>query len=449
MLPERKKEVQTGLNLIRKALKGDYGCTGSIPKTLAGTVATIKNAERWSKVSATSFGGSQIIIDKLQQKRKECKIGGFPERVCLAYEIWRIAILANADPSYRLAKQYLPQHKAINDTYMGWGGICHSDLTAYARMGMDLPASTFPGAPLYKANGDKWMWDDVMTYAYGRDSKYFKTYKEAGVSVLAELVKLNSEGIVSGLSTKEYNWSDRHNQAWGLWSCQIADQTDYELATQRLNESSGVLDDYINDIFRADATRTDGTLGSGFLYTFGDSTNINPNDFPASVISKTGFQNQWLDATNYFSNISRSNVKGMARNGILYDNGGTQPEYTLEELVKIFKTGSQPSINEPVTAIISSIVVLIGVIVSAVVSIVDISKDAEKEAGLIDPSKSDMSNFNPLGNGSLTSQNDWIPGGGGSGSEKNMMLLAGAGLLGAAAFMGNNKSKKKKKKKKK
>lgn len=453
MLPERKKEVLTGLKLIRKALKGDYSCTGLIPKTLAGTVATIKNAEKWSKVAANSFGGSQIKIDKLEKERQKCRIGAFPERVCLSYEMWRIATLTNTNPSVRLAKQYLPQQYDINYSYLGWGGVCESDLTKAAREGYVLTSSFYfpnsPFAPLYKANGDEWKWEDVLTYAYGRESKYFKNYNQVGDQVLAELRKLDTEGIVHGLSYKEYEKSKLHEGAYGLWSCDINSQTDYELTMERLNNSSGVLDAYINDIFRADVTNQNGTLGSAFLYTFHDGTNVNPNDFPFTVISKAGFQDQFLDATNYFSNISRSSVKGLARNGILYDMGGEQPEYTLEELVKIFKSDA-PSINVPgVAETITLIIMIVGFVVGVVTQIVEQIRLGEAQAAAIDLAKKDLARFNPLGPGKLTSPNDWIPGGGnGNGNnddddDKNMLLLAGAGLLGAAALMGSGEKKNK------
>lgn len=449
MLPERKKEVLTGLKLIRKALKGDYSCAGLIPKTLAGTVATIKNAEKWSKVAANSFGGSQIKIDKLEKERQKCRIGSFPERVCLSYEMWREAELTATNPSVRIAKQYLPQKYDINRNYQGWGGVCApNDLTVFGEI--DFEVATIPtmwgDAKNFHANGDNWTWGEIVTYAYGRNSKYFKNYNQVGDQVLAELRKLDTEGIVHGLSYKEFS----HGKVgeYGNWSCDINSQTDYELTMERLNNSSGVLDAYINGIFRADVTNQNGTLGSAFLYTFHDGTNVNPNDFPFTVISKAGFQDQFLDATNYFSNISRSSVKGLARNGILYDMGGEQPEYTLEELVKIFKSGS--SINYPgVAETITLIIMIVGFVVGVITQIVEQIRLGEAQAAAIDLAKKDLSRFNPLGPGKLTSPNDWIPGGGnGNGNnddedDKNMLLLAGAGLLGAAALMGSGEKKNK------
>ncbi len=71
MQPEKKKDADIGIDLIRKALKGDFSATGQrIPDTLAGTLIKIITAEQWNNIPANNFGFMESQLSKLKVRKQ-------------------------------------------------------------------------------------------------------------------------------------------------------------------------------------------------------------------------------------------------------------------------------------------------------------------------------------------------------------------------------------------
>ena len=72
MQPKKKKDAQIGIDLIRRALKGDFSASrGNIPNTLAGTISKIKIAENWNRIPANNFGFMEKQIHEIKNQEKK------------------------------------------------------------------------------------------------------------------------------------------------------------------------------------------------------------------------------------------------------------------------------------------------------------------------------------------------------------------------------------------
>jgi hypothetical protein len=460
MQPQKKKDAEIGINLIRRALKGDFSASrGNIPKSLAGTIAKIKTAENWNKIPANNFGFMEKQIHEIKKQEKKrlnkANIGAinFPQRVCLNNALWYLALPndiqnTNTFPDKIYSKpsfNYLPNDE-IDKNHDGWGGICKRKVGDWKFRNSDY----FLGAlnkeyytnPSYT---NRAKFGDYVFFHYGRESEYRQTYNQSYTPVNIEFDKLINENIMQGPHTWSPAWTYQDmvaNQNYGRYSVAIQSQSDYEIAMERLNGASGVLDAYINDIFRADNT-VNGTMGSGLIYSFLSNTGKPMNSFPNATLTKMGFQEQFIDSTQFFSNISRNSIMGMARNGILFDNAGEQPEQTLKYLLSIYD-GTNSNINAVcagacialVTAIIAAIVTLTTKIIDAVAQ----GNKASQEASKIDSYAKDQANFQPLGMSKMLNENDWLPEQfKGEEGKKNIALFLGAIGLGAYALTQDKK----------
>jgi hypothetical protein len=166
-------------------------------------------------------------------------------------------------------------------------------------------------------------------------------------------------------------------------------------------------------------------------------------------LSKLGFQNQFLDASSGYSGVSRTNIQGLARNGVLYDNGGKQPEITLEQLFAIYENPA--SINCPMCPIIAAIVAIVGAIMGAIGGAVDKGNKAEAKAREIDTALTDTARLSRLGPSLMPEQGDFTPTlGGGGGNNNNTGTssispgLVLGGLAAGALLLRKKKGKKKK-----
>lgn len=458
MQPEKKKDAQVGIDLIRKALKGDFSASGqSIPDSLAGTISKIRTAERWNTIPANNFGfmESQLSAIKVRKQKelKKASVGSlnFPSRNCLEQAMWYMASpeimncsgnKCQVKPSFNFGT-----NDPIQKSHDGWGGICKvgrwqiKDFT-YA-VGVQKQyymnaAKTIPAT-----------YGDMTFFHYGRESKYRQNYNTCYQQVDAEFQKLIDEGVFDGGNAghKWEAWSYNkmvNNQVYGRYSVHIQDKLSYEAAMERLNASSGVLDAYIQDIFRADNT-VDGTMGSGLVYSFLPSTGKPMNGFPVTTLTKMGFQDQFIDSAQFFSNCSRSSIMALARNGVLYDNGGNQPEKTLKYLLSLYDgTNTQANVNcmGACTSIILAIIAAVVTITTAVISAVQQGQMAEEQAGNIDTMQKDSAMFQPLTESKMLNENDWLPDVfKGEEGKKNIALVLGALGLGAYAMLSDDKKK--------
>jgi|TARA_R110000824_G_C15231140_1_gene678581 hypothetical protein len=509
MVPRKSKLATKGIELINKALQGNFTPTGVIPEELSGTIHKIKMAEKQGNRSAMSFGINQETKNILLKRRKEderlSQISGFPSRVCLERSLWlprkmdQQAMRDNPslDGIQWLQDDFYPV-ESMYDSVAGsnWAGTCTGyDLgngdwqqaTVSNAPGMFLPGTTpnqpnkfgniggtsfysaaanrmstyygqgtIPGGTFFKrpfdapylqtltpAQQTQWLidnrisirWGDVNFFNYGHASKYKKSFFEMEQSFNQAVQLCVDKGYLSGGG--EYGW-------YSFWA---GSQTNFDLAVEILNDSSGILSDQINDVYRSDSSLNgSGSMGSGLLYTFLNSTNRNIADFPVQVQQKMGFQNQFLDACNYFSGVSRSNVKGMSRNGVLYNTGGEQPETILQDCLGLSEgTLVPPGVGCAgicaTATIISAIAIALTTITATIVDSVNRSKAMELEAKKIDALASNQANFPPPGGSFMPGNGDWPPPPPPPGSEeednKKKMLMIGAGMLGAVALLGS------------
>lgn len=468
MQPEKMPLIKIGEKLINRALKGNYSLTGTIPNELSNLCTTIKHAAGL-QMKANSWGAqAQITAAKLrnaQGDHRPCHTVGnltFPNRYCLANQVWA-------------QQNFLPTNLDIqNSTFIAdlqnsftplpatnanahWG-VC--DAADYAPL-MAMPLSTYVagggGGSGVVTDANGLTWGDIVKFYYGRDSIFGSTYAQDG-EYLESVLQAYDGQLFGGLD------GTYGGTRTGMWSAYFSSQNNYEATLDVLKEECSTMSNFINDIFRADQTSANGTLGSGLFYHFADAiqfggTGINPNDLPPSVITKQTFQNSFLDSCNIFAGVSQANLSGLTRNGVLFDTG-EQPEPTLDYLYSIYRTGNIPGgqgiqgaqIGEPISAIIAAVAAAIVAIVAAVAAAVAEGEKATTQAPLIDQSLNDTANFQPLTPSTMAGDNDWLPvfGGGGSGGTggagSNTGLILGAAALGLGAFaLTRNKKKKKKK----
>jgi hypothetical protein len=422
MKPELKRVADKGLSMLYAAQKGNFCPTGDIPKSLTGTYNKIKAAERMQHKKANCFGLSYQKIEHYKNELYSDRISGYPERLCLN-SLWFLEQNPAAPFSYEAP---LPG-SSNNGMCQGAGGNDNSFLNIADRRIMNNPSLPKFG--------------DALFYGYGRNSEYRVTLNESLASIQANLATLRSSGVLTG-------WSPPHYGKWSYW---FNTKANYDLMVEELNQSSGVLDKYLNSVFAANITDTpNGTAGSGLLYSFVNGMDVNGlpvnlNRLPGTVLSKRGFQDQFLDGANMFSGISRSSVQGLARNGVLFDNNGLQPEITLNRLLEIHE-GRAEGINDfgITAAIIAAIAAAVIGIIGAIGGAVEQAQKGETQARLIDTSAADTARFSTLGSSLMPEQDDFIPTDYKSGlndGKPNPMLLVAAAALGAAALLPGKKKK--------
>ena len=395
MKPMLKAMCEKGVNLLQKAIdKKDFSLTGDIPNELKGVCAKIA----WAKklvTPANSYGylGAQIATNKAIRK-KYAAVGAFPERLCLD-GLW----FRDDQDNYN----YTPMVADMSANF----GQCQLDWNQFRNN-------------INPFTNQKW---EENTYLfYGRNSQYRGDFKDNANSFWATLNSLASGNnpVIHGL------------QGTSAW---FNNQLDYDTALAEIAQNSNVLSNYLNDIY---ATQPGGSLGSGLLYTFtGNVTQngqpINPNLYPATVIAKSTIQKAFLDGSVFFSGVSESNIKGMARNGILYDNGGEQPEMMLGKLVNLYNDSYGGVGTMGVAEIITLVTAILAACVAAAQAIYQTVKKADMEAKRIDQSAADTARLGQLGPSNLAATGDFSPiGNGGSGGDYTPWILAAA----AAAAIG-------------
>lgn len=437
MRPEISKVAQQGIELIRKTKGKDFCITGDVPKELNRLAAKIRNLEKMQQYSAIGWGilGKRIAYGKRRNQENRESVAAFPERICMN-NLWywnNVRAIGNTPTSW--------EFDPFNYTQIVGGttnnGFCSYHLQDVKNAPFIPPPSGslgfLPAAKQGILNKDSW------TFYYGRNTEYKVTYREFGDLYYDTLLpKLVTDGLAFGQGQSGSGGAS-------LW---FNNGVDYNTALDMLKSRSGVFDKFINDIYSANATANpDGTIGSGLLYSFANGITyqgqtISLNSLPPAVLSKLGFQNGFLDASTAYSGISRANIQGLARNGVLFDNAGIQPEITLNRLFQIYESKSATSINDfgisaaIIAAIATAIVTVIGAIAGAVAK----SEKAEDNARDIDTSLTDTARLSRLGPSLMAEQNDFMPSfgggsGGGGGGSNNNTGGGGTGSSGGSGIM--------------
>lgn len=438
MKPESAKIAEIGLKMLQKAKKGNFCLTGNIPNELTGTAYKIKQAETKQHLRANGNGIAGEKIAKLRHKissQKNKSINGIPAYVC-ANKLWCIQdyLVNNAagtitpnefvyKSSYDTPDFETCQNLISNNTLCNRNG---NDTSFSKWITPNLPYSALiPSISTYNAQGMTAA--NSLFYQYGKESKYRVNQNAFGQGMKNTIQALQDQGL---LIEPPLNFD---------YEAILQTQAEYDLLIEELNAASGVLDNFVNDIMSANGVENpDGTMGSGLFYSFSDGVTVNnkiisPNRMPGTVTSKKGFQNQFLDSMGMFTGVSRNNVQALARNGVLYDNGGTQPEQTLGSLLAIYENRyQQPGINAAgaVTSIIIAIVGLVTAIIKAVVDAEKRSEIAELEAKRIDSLAATTAKLGGIGASLMPEQNDFLPGEQEEEKRNNLLLLAAAGTVG-------------------
>jgi hypothetical protein len=438
MKPELAAFCEKGINMIYKAEReGNFCITGDVPGELSKVALRIRAAQHLRQYRANGFGLPGIKRKEAElysNKKSTSYINGYPERLCLNGLFNQERVIQDPNPPHNVYVVPFDYITFNEDVFRENGGSCmYSGWDAsYEEPWRNQPVQYQVHAAGVGGNAPL-LWDQLY-YVYGSDSKYRSSFREMKDSFDAAISDLAQDGIISNVGTGATN---------GSYSVYVNSPADYNLMIDELNNSSGVLDKYVNDIFAADSSTVDGTIGSGLFYSFADGMSFNGiptnlNDLPGTVLSKRGFQDQFLDATNVFSGLSRSSVKDLARNGVLFDNGGTQPESSLNSLQAIYEGRANiPGINCPPCPAIAAIAAVVLAIISAIAAASAKTTEAETQARLIDESGADTARLSPLGASLMAEQDDFTPG---SFSKKNTQgsnnkLLFGAGALAVAAYM--------------
>lgn len=406
MKPEYAGDCKKGLDMIQRALEGDYCITGSVSPYLNRYAQKIMESKNLI-APANSYGLATKLINHLsKQGTYGASIGAtFPSRQCLG-ALWLQEVSA-----FSYAP---PPSQDLN-------GFCH---------GLD-PLSIFantppPGSPTAA----------IQTWQSYINNSYY-SYGSATTSRV-KMAQFGSQ--VRNLLTGMLGTKIHAEQGGSFW---FNTKADYDYVIETLNQASGVTSNWLNTTFETNPNST-GTLGSGMFYSFADrisTTGISgfvpANDLPTQVQIKKALQDGFLNSCQSFSGVSFSNIQQLARNGVLFDSGGEQPEYTLGKLWRL-STGQMPSgIGEPISAIIGAIAAAIVLIVAAIGSAVAKANAAKSAAEDIDNNLAATSQFRPPALNQGPNGDDWPlkqdTSGSGSGSS-SMLPLAAAGVLGYLAL---------------
>jgi hypothetical protein len=422
MKPELAKQCEKGLNMINKAIKGNYCIDGNIDKELyryANKIQVAKNKIR----PGNSFGIVQKRINALSKVSgvkcvpRSAFIGAvFPSRQCLN-GTW-----FEADP--QRPGVYAPGITTDQN------GNCRGQAYFYDFLLEPSTTNTVSFTSAYRGSINNTAGRDYLKqnlyYAYGRDTDYRVNFNDFGLGFRNTLAELWSDGVLSNFSANG--------------SYQFNTQNDFNLTMEKLNQASGVKSNWLNSSFSTDDA---GTLGSGMFYSFANQIDPNisgfvaENNLPVQVQIKKSLQDSYLNSCVNFSGGSFDNVQDLARLGIIYDTG-EQPEKQLGELWNLSQNSniSGHYVGEPITVIVAGIAAAIVMIVAAIGKAVAVANMAAYDAKNIDSGLQASSQFNAPNINQGPNGADWPiedPNGGGAGGGSSnllpFLLAAGAGYV--------------------
>lgn len=402
MKDEQKATTEKGIALVRNSIRnGKVG--GVIPDELQGVAARINHYLSLNG-SAVGHGARGRLLDflKLKARNETNSIGSIPFTECLL----------------------------VNLYYEGNGGAgTQIDPFRYQETVQGTSLLTMMSCNPISLNYINSISNNVYFF-YGRKTNFRTKLVNSGQQfnqIINAFIAANPN-LISHVGNGNYRFQT---------------QAAYDTLLEQLKQKMPVLSNWANDLFRADNTRPDGTVGTGVLYNFvpylTQIAAINPGNFPSVVQTKMVFQQQYIDSCVNFSSISRTIFEDMSENGILFDNGGETPERILSALLKSYN----PNIGEPLSA--TAVTLIIG-IVSAVLSaattvIVNAMNNGADAAKTIDNSLDQTNPFKNQSPSTIPNTDDFTPlapSGGGSGGGSN----SGGGGSGGSGG-GNNNSKKK------
>lgn len=365
-MSDEKSLVEKGLGMIQQAIRKGIVPTGTIDNSLQGLALMIDKFLNQNGVKAINEG---INVQKFRvsyQKAKNSGIGSFPEQK----NIW-------------------------NDWNYQYDTNLPNDF-----VGNNLNIALSPFVPTTGSTTAMDNQQNRMFYSYGLNSAFRAKYSQVANDIEGLHRTLISDGLVRESIPGLGHWDN----------LSFPNQSSKDAYYDFMHLEMPVMSNYINSIFRADrkSLLRGGTVSSAVFYPFIDDlvsvSGITLNDLPVTVLTKKVFQDQFLASCNLFSGVSRQNIRMLAGNCCLFDNGEL-PNVTINKLTKIYN----PSIQEPISATIAAIAAIVVGIISAVgVAMADVER-AKTESAKIDGFAATTANFQSPTNSIMPDNLDWLP----------------------------------------
>lgn len=419
MKPEYAGDCKKGLDMIQRAIEGDYCITGSVSPYLNRYAHKIIEAKNLI-APANSYGlATKFINEKKRAGSNRSSIGAvFPAWKCLNSLWLKEASAYSYSPLARDAANGFCQ--AIEPSV---GNFMFGE--SFDKLLNPPPGTSQMDLSAYQAIVNK------IYYGYGSATNSrvkLSQFWTAAKNVINNRTTANGV-ILPALGGSHY----------------FQTKAEYDDLIEALNQASGVTGRWLDNAFSIHAD-PNGTLGSGMFYSFADkipTTGISGfvavNDLPTQVQIKKSLEDGFINSCVNFSGVSFANVQQLARNGVLCDSGGEQPEYTLGKLWRLSNGGTAVAGIGFIPALIAAIAAAIVAIVGAIGAAVAQANAAAVGSADIDTNLSASSQFRPPNLNQSPNEGDWPlketdGGSGGGGGSSSMLPLAAAGVLGFLAL---------------
>lgn len=380
MKDEQKATTEKGITLIRNTIKTGK-VSGLISDDLQGVAARI-NYYLSLNNGATGHGYRGKALDFMKRKaRGNNSIGSFPDFRCL------------------LSHFYYWEHS-------GSGTQIDPFIYRETTQGQSVWARQYCSNNFYNQMNSI---SNGLYYSYGRNTKFRTSLADSGREF---------NQVINAFMAANPTLISMPNS--GMYDIQT--EAAYNALVEELKQGMPVLSNWANDLYRADNTRPDGTVGTGLLYNFAPDLSqiagITLGNFPSVVQTKTVLQRQYIDSCVNFSTISRTIFEDMSENGILFDNGGETPERVLSALLQTYN----PNIGLAATTA-TLIVGILTVILSSAPAIIAACNNGISDAATIDDAGENTANFGSQSPSTMPNMDDFEPltqtNGGGSGGGNN------------------------------
>jgi hypothetical protein len=375
MRDDLKEQAEEGINLVRNALKNACIPQGYISDNAQGIAQRINYLVNLQG-GATGHGNRvQAAIFNYHQANTGKSIGNAPFMDCVAAREWFLHSGGTGTPT--------DPYQYLNANHPNFTNACSSS-QADIKQGIQGNSNVF--------------------FSYGRSTKF----RTSGAEFWNDFNAILSNFV---LNTSTVDPAGRN-----FYNLQFQNQATRDLLQEALQTQSPVLSNWLEDVYKADSTRTDGTVGTALYYSAIDKINdpnININSFPSAVVVKRAFQRQYIGACSNFTTIAESIIDDMAENCFLFDTGGAAtPVETLKSQLQ--KYSSSIALLDPVTATL-----IIGLVTAAISGGVKIAISAMDNAKLVDTVKQDTASFPDINGGTIPDPNDFLKPSTGSGNSNS------------------------------
>lgn len=380
-MSDEKGLVEKGLGMIQQAISKGVVPTGTIDNSLQGLALMINKFLNQDNVKAINEGVNvqkfRVSYQKAINELKNGGIGSFPEYKCI-WNDWNYQYDIN-----------LPNDFERNNLNTSRSPLIPCPNANY------IPSVPYSSRGKIVMDNNK----DRMFYFYGLNSVFRAKFDQ----VSNDIKRLHRTLINNGLIQES-----QPNSGW--WdSLKFSNQSSKNAYYDFMKLEMPVMSNYVNSIFRADkkSKLRGGTVSSAVFYPFVDDlvgvSGITLNDLPATVLTKKVFQDQFLASCNLFSGVSRQNIRMLAENCCLFDNGEL-PNVTINKLAKIYN----PSIQDPATIIGAVSALIIGIVTAVGTAMADVER-AKTESSKIDSFAATTANFQSPTNSVMPDNLDWLP----------------------------------------